>query len=185
MTATAATPTKSLNKHQREMLDFGLQKVESIDEQIAALKAEKADRLDSLYDTFGEHVEFVNDEGRMVKFRLVKGKRVSYKAVVDTVKANSSRPMVEFIDKTIDANTSQTERKVLTAGKAPKAKAEKATAPLKRRRGGQAALTDQQAAAIRTDRSAGLTVNQIMAKHGVTKSTANRVIYRKGRYAQV
>ncbi len=174
---TSNTPTK-LNKYQREMLEGAMNVVESLKTQRQALALEITERMDSLAETFGtDAVEYETDEGRTIKFRLVTSKRTAYKAVVEEVKAASSKPMVQFIDRTIEANTTEATRKVLTAGKAKKGHAN--------HNGAKAALTSAQVLAIRADRKKGASFGSLAKRYGVSHPTVKNAAERKGAYATV
>lgn len=162
--------TPMLNKFQREMLDDQLAKVEAIKEQRRTLAAEVTERMESLAQTFGtDAVEYENEQGRTIRFRLVTSKRTSYKAVVTEVKNASSKPMQQFIDRTIEENTTTAQRKVLTA-----------TAPKK---GRKPALTPSQVKGIRQSLR-HKTHAQVATQYGISQPTVGRIARREGAYAK-
>lgn len=169
MTAIAATPTK-LNKFQREMLDGALAKVESLKEQRRDLASEITDRMEALAQTFGtDAVEYENEEGRTIKFRLVTSKRTSYKAVVQEVKDASSKPMQQFIDRSIEENSTTATRKVLTG-----------TAP---RKGRKPAVSQSDVKGIRQSLR-HKTQAQVAKERGLSLAVVGRIARREGVYAK-
>ena len=169
MTTTTA-PT--LNKTDREMLDFALSKVEALKTQRRELAEQINERMTTLANRFGEQsVEFENEEGRTVKFRLVQSKRTSYKAVIEEVKAESGKPLRDFIDKSIKQNSKTSTRTVLTAGKAKRGRPASADAAL----------------VTRVRMSYGHTKNiaKTASTYSLTQKVVSDIVKRKGAYAAV
>lgn len=161
--------TKTLTKKQAELLQKGLDEVESLKKEksklVATIDTEINDWLDTLHDTFGEHVEYENESGRIIKFRLTKAKRTSYVNVVKDLTDVSSKPMKEYIQKSIDANTTTHERKVLTATK-----------------GRRPSLTPSQVRGIRQSLR-HKSRQEVSKERGISIKTIDRIARREGAYA--
>lgn len=161
---------KTLTKKQAALLQKGLDEVEALRKKRAAtislIDIEVNDWLDTLHDTFGEHVEYQNEDGRLIKFRLTKAKRTSYVNVVKDLKEVSSKPMKQYIEKSIEENTKEHERKVLTASK----------------RGRSKILNEKEVAGIR-QQLRHKSRKQVANERGISIKTIDRVARREGAYA--
>ena len=161
---------KTLTKKQAALLQKGLDEVELLRQKradtISLIDTEINDWMDTLYDTFGEHVEYQNEEGRTIKFRLTKTKRTSYVKVVKDLQDVSSKPMQDYISKSIKEHTSTHERKTLTA-----------TRP-----GRNPSLTPQEVKGVRQSLR-HKPRRQVAQERGISIKTIDRIARREGAYA--